>query len=555
MPNTPSMKSLLICLLPWMAMTAAATEEAPRQVQVVYSNIGPADAWRVGDECYIAPSVLTAWHWAFTMVGSQATISAEGRTLKVPTRIVHDRVLIPVRSLFEQLGANCIWRTNEELDVLGQVRIVTLRNGALGIDSTISCRPHVFSLTDPSRFVVELRGMTLAKTAGDGLPDSVRASQFAGDTVRIVYESPNVPRMEIATGDPARHFEYKVDFKASENPSYGVAPLVNRPPLQEPEPEQSTEPPPMTGTSPPSGGSVQASSPQIISENARAVTLRIPLSGSVAEPKVRHTDPNTLELTLPSVQVSGDFKSVESNTIQSIEAKPSPEGTVLQVRTTRPVGSEVTVLDRAIELTLTKPTANGGLSGKLIVIDPGHGGQDSGCHSPDHRVLEKNLTLLIGKDLADDLAEAGATVIMTRKTDVFIPLKERPAIANRNNADMFISIHINSNVSVNSRSGTTTYYHGHNEMSELLAQCVEHEISRVSGIPALGAASDFSVYHNSGFAVLRYSKMPAILVETGFLNCDLDRSKMCTTDFQSTVARAIVRGLRVYLGDASDESQ
>jgi len=219
------------------------------------------------------------------------------------------------------------------------------------------------------------------------------------------------------------------------------------------------------------------------------------------------------------------------------------------------MGSEVTVLDRGIELMLTKPSSGGGLAGKTIVVDAGHGGQDSGTHSPDHQVMEKTLTLLIAKCLADDLAEAGATVIMTRKTDVFIPLKERPAIANRNNADLFVSIHINSNMSANSRSGTTTYYHGHNPMGELLAQCVEHEIVRVSGLPGLGAASDLSVYKSSGFAVLRYSQMPAILVETGYLNCDLDRNKMCTPDFQVGVARAILKGLKVFFGDAKDDSR
>lgn len=538
MPLTHRMKRLLICLVPWMAMTAAA-QDSPRQVQMVYTNVGPAEAWRLGDECYIAPSVLTSWHWTYNIVNTEATIQAEGRTLRVPTRVVHDRVLIPAKNMFEQLGGICRWRTGDEMDVLGQVRMVTLKDGILSIDSTLSSKPHVFSLTDPNRLVVDMRGMIMAGRVGGDLPPTVHASQFGPDSVRVVYESENVPRMSTDTGDATRHFEYRVNFPARQRPAAGHPDLVNPgdPVAQKPVVQENQ-------------GATGEAHLNILAETPRQLNLELQLSQALtASPRVQRIDPFTFEVILPGARLSKDFGKVDSPTIEEIKPLSTEEGTVLRIQTSRPTGVQFSGSGKTIDLVLSKPSATGRLQGKTIVIDAGHGGNDSGARSPDHQVNEKELTLAIATELADALASQGATVIMTRKDDVFIPLKERPAIANNNNADFFISIHINSNAVNDSRSGTTTYYHGHEEMSQLLAECVEHEIVKVSGIPGLGTASDTSRYH-SGFAVLRYSRMPAILVETGYINCSLDRSKMCTPSFQNRVARAIVKGIQDYLGDA-----
>lgn len=155
------MKCLLMCLVPWMAMTAAARQDEPLQVQVVYTNIGPAEGWRLDDECYVAPNVLKAWHWNYAMLGNEATIQAEDKTIKVKTRTLHHRVLFPAKSIFEQLGGTCKWRGEDELDVLGKVNAVTIKDGKLTIDSTLSSKPHVFTLRDPNRLVVDLRGMAV----------------------------------------------------------------------------------------------------------------------------------------------------------------------------------------------------------------------------------------------------------------------------------------------------------------------------------------------------------------------------------------------------------
>ena len=94
---------------------------------------------------------------------------------------------------------------------------------------------------------------------------------------------------------------------------------------------------------------------------------------------------------------------------------------------------------------------------KTVVLDPGHGGHDAGCVSKDGKTYEKNLTLSIARQVGNKIKAAypDVKVIYTRTTDKFIPLNERAEIANRNKADLFISIHINA-VDSSSPTGTSS---------------------------------------------------------------------------------------------------
>jgi N-acetylmuramoyl-L-alanine amidase len=158
------------------------------------------------------------------------------------------------------------------------------------------------------------------------------------------------------------------------------------------------------------------------------------------------------------------------------------------------------------------------------------------------------LTLAIAKKLAQEMSAAGAKVIMTRTEDVFIELTERARIANAAKADLFISVHINSSAKV-SMSGTITFYSGPNAIKELLARCIQTEIAAVSGLPGIGTWSDKRIYATKGFSVLRNTTMPGVLVEMGFINHPRDRARMVMPEFHSAVAKAIVRGVRKFLGD------
>jgi len=188
----------------------------------------------------------------------------------------------------------------------------------------------------------------------------------------------------------------------------------------------------------------------------------------------------------------------------------------------------------------------GSLSGKIVVVDAGHGGKDGGCHAGG--VWEKHLTLAIATEVSAQLAAAGATVLMTRKGDTYPTLDERCELANRNKADFFISIHINSpGRGRASPSGTQTYWRMNKPMSKLLAECVHRELLSATGMPNQGYKSD-RVLYEGGLKVLRDTKMPAILVECGFLTHPKDRTKMQQKSYRQSAAGAIVKGLKVYLG-------
>ena len=178
------------------------------------------------------------------------------------------------------------------------------------------------------------------------------------------------------------------------------------------------------------------------------------------------------------------------------------------------------------------------------MVDPGHGGHDTGAKS--NGVFEKDLTLAVAKLLTDELTRAGATVIMTRKTDVFIPLLIRSDIANRNRADFFISVHINSTASAGSQTGSIAFHHKNNPVGLALAESIIAEIAKVSGLPSKGAWSDGRIYQ-SGFSVLRETRPPAaVLLELGFINNNRDRARMTTDDFKAKIAAAIARGVQNY---------
>jgi N-acetylmuramoyl-L-alanine amidase len=144
------------------------------------------------------------------------------------------------------------------------------------------------------------------------------------------------------------------------------------------------------------------------------------------------------------------------------------------------------------------------------------------------------------------LEQYGARVVVTRDSDVDVPLYDRPKLAITIGADLFISIHNDSTPHLNSASGTTTYYHAADPSSRALAVCVQDAVRAVTGLPSKGALSD-SVLYASGLAVLRNSTMPAVLCEVAYINNSGDRSRLVDPAFQERVAQAMCDGLRSYV--------
>jgi len=245
----------------------------------------------------------------------------------------------------------------------------------------------------------------------------------------------------------------------------------------------------------------------------------------------------------------------ETLLVRALRAAPLDAGTVrLVLELSRAVGASLMRGKGHLTVNLRLPRgATGTLRQKIIVIDPGHGGNQVGARfrEGNRTVYEKDITLAIGLKVAERLAKLGASVIMTRAEDASVGLYERPAIANQAGAHFFISIHCDSNPRPNSASGTTIYYHRDDADSRALGQAILNEIVKVSGLPSRGVRSDTTLYQ-SGLAVLRTSQMPAVLIEVGYLNHWYDRKKLLDPQFQDAIAAAIVRGLKAYVEGSAE---
>ena len=189
------------------------------------------------------------------------------------------------------------------------------------------------------------------------------------------------------------------------------------------------------------------------------------------------------------------------------------------------------------------------LRGKVICIDPGHGGTDVGAigRLDGNDVYEKDINFSIAKPLRDMLQAAGAKVIMTRDSDVDVAgpyaedvaeLQARCDVANKAGADAFVSIHIDS-FSNSSIDGTTAYYYPKNGNDLLLAQAVHNAVISRLAIPDRGVRSN-DLYVNV------HANMPSTLVEMGFIS-NTHRLKMLTSSWgPKSIAQAIYKGLADY---------
>jgi len=178
------------------------------------------------------------------------------------------------------------------------------------------------------------------------------------------------------------------------------------------------------------------------------------------------------------------------------------------------------------------------LRGLTIAVDPGH--PPIGATGPTG-LYEANAVLPVGEKVRQLLEERGAKVVMTRTTDAPVELGLRPIIARRENANVFVSIHLNAyGDGVNpliARNGSGTYFF--HKLSEPLARPVERGLVKNMGLPNLGVFYD-------NLAVVRPSWMPMVLTEGAFVIIPEQEAAMRTPEFQARYAQGIVEGLEEY---------
>lgn len=174
------------------------------------------------------------------------------------------------------------------------------------------------------------------------------------------------------------------------------------------------------------------------------------------------------------------------------------------------------------------------LKGKVIVIDAGHGGLDSGTRGRTY--LEKTLTLKSALELTPLLQRAGAKVILTRKSDVYLTLAQRVNISNYSKANAFISLHYNAYASTS--TGVLSFYYNYSK-DAALAQSIQSKLAAQTKLRNLGARF-------GNYQVLRNNRQPAALIELGFLSNPTEESMVTTSTYQKNAAQGIYNGLFLY---------
>ncbi len=198
---------------------------------------------------------------------------------------------------------------------------------------------------------------------------------------------------------------------------------------------------------------------------------------------------------------------------------------------------------------------------RTICLDPGHGGKDTGNRVGWH--FEKVYTLALAGELRDQLKKAGFNVILTRTRDAYVELPDRPALANKRGADLFVSLHFNATEEGRDQvEGPETYCitpvgasstnargegsdHGptpanrDEDQSLLFAYHIEKSLVQNLDV------DDRGVRH-ARFAVLRDAKMPAILIEGGYMTNPFEGKRIYSAAYRRQMAQAIVKGVLAY---------
>ena len=285
---------------------------------------------------------------------------------------------------------------------------------------------------------------------------------------------------------------------------------------------------------------------------------------------VNNYDDDDDSAVAPPRRATGQKHSKSSSKLVASDKTPSDD---IDIREAKPTASGNRSLIRALGLKIGK-----------IVIDPGHGGHDTGTIGPNG-LEEKDLVLEVGRRLGKLLeTRLGAEVVYTRKNDTFIPLETRTAIANQQRADLFISIHANSSQDPDAR-GVETYYLNFTSSPEALEVAARENAVSEQSIYQLqdlvkkialkekieesrefagdvqeslhtGLAAKSPAIRNRGvkkapFIVLIGANMPSILAEISFVSNPTDEHRLETSEYRERIAESLYHGIAKYVDGLS----
>ncbi len=516
-------------------MVATVAMAAPQAVKVQYTYHGSDfSALKQNEQVLITPTIAKTWGWNITLNGKEYQFACEGRNFRLPIQSVKGEKYFDLNEAAQYIGAKTSFQDGI-FKVLASVRSIELTKEGLEVSSTIQTKNKVYRVSSPDRLVIDIQGAELEARLIEKMPDWWRFAQYSPDIVRVVLEHPAAPMATVPKPDTVRFFKLLLPALCLQDPSTIDASKIPKAPARDPK----------------STPGILIGKPVVLRDSESETVFQIPVSQPLpTSPSMRYQGASRLELRIPKGQPEdfGPLTISGSRWVSNYMMSGDNATATITFDTNSPMAFTVSTQGNSIILRLFRPpVSKTGLSGKVIVIDPGHGGKDGGANAAG--VMEKVMALKVSKEIIKQLSAAGASVITTRNEDTYPSLSDRGNLANDSNADIFISVHFNSNSKADSRSGTITFHHKTSSIGQLLAECLHEEIVKVSNLPDIGVWSDGKIYQ-SGFKVLRDTKMPGVLLELAFVNHRADRAEMTKADFPDRIAKAVLKGLSKFLGDS-----
>ena len=451
----------------------------------------------------------------------------------------------------------------------------------------------------PDRIFFDLRGTRLASTlvgksfdVDDGFLKKIRVAQFEPGRTRIVLEVDTLSDYEaFLLPNPYRLI---IDIHGKNNRKNMHAKL-----LQDSAAMADVEAPPTAGS-----GEGSTKDELTAEEALKAAEAKVKEELRAEAGKAPVTSEDVADAT--KIASKAGISSSDASRATHADARPTPavkkvvvdadddDDVAAAASHTKGKITSRLAKSRSPELDMreAKPTANGarsliralGLKIGKIVIDPGHGGHDTGTIGPNG-LEEKDLVLEVGRRLGKLLqTRLGAEVVYTRKNDTFIPLETRTAIANQQRADLFISIHANSSHDSEAR-GVETYYLNFTSSREALEVAARENAVSEKSIYELqdlvkkialkekieesrefagdvqeslhsGLAAKSPAIRNRGvkkapFIVLIGANMPSILAEISFVSNPSDEHRLETSEYRQRIAESLYRGIAKYVDGLS----
>jgi N-acetylmuramoyl-L-alanine amidase len=543
------------------------------------------------------PRVTGVRHWS-TPDYTRVAIDVEQEVKFGSERISHpDRIFFDLRGT--KLASTLVGKTFDVDDgFLKKIRVAEFQPGrtriVLEVDDLASY--DAFLLPDPYRLIIDIHGKDnhgrQNRTTGIAKADSSRT-----DASAKVHSAADTSTLASPEPDD--------DSSEPELPSGGDSKSVARKARQESGKKRDavhfSKSGPVETDLPADDASADSKSPNSANpvNGIGVIKTTVALKGSnrrIPKTIVEADDrvPSTVA-TLEHEKLRPEVTPGQAASISDAdEAKPAPSSSPssLRRRKSRSAAAAPDTADLHPETREARPTAAGdrsltralGLKIGKIVIDAGHGGHDTGTIGPNG-LCEKDVVLDVAKRLGRLLeTRLGAEVIYTRRDDTFIPLETRTAIANRERADLFISVHANSSRDSDAR-GVETYYLNFTSSPEALEVAARenavseksiHELQDLVKKIALkdkidesrefagdvqeslygGLALNSAGIRNRGtkkapFIVLIGANMPSILAEISFVSNPTDERKMETSEHRQRIAESLYRGVSKYVSGLS----